>query len=110
MLNPYSCRVKRRGPLKKRLLWQYSYPLDSNGFKSNGGIISGLQSLDPKLYFRAGIKRWCSAEYEPETLSRATNSVPLFKVVSNGLKSLVGGKQRITGGLGKVGKKNPRPG
>ena len=46
MLNPYSCRVKRRGPLKKRLLWQYSYPLDSNGFKPNGGIIRGLQSLD----------------------------------------------------------------
>jgi len=35
---------------------------------------------------------------------------PLFKVVSNGLESLVGGEQRITGGLGKVGKKNPRPG
>ena len=48
MLNPYSWQVKRRGPLKKRLLWQYSYPLDSNGFKSNGGIISGLQSLGPK--------------------------------------------------------------
>ena len=46
MLNPYSCQVKRRGPLKKRLLWQYSCPLDSNGFKSNRGIISGLQSLD----------------------------------------------------------------
>ena len=49
MLNPYSCQVKRRGPLKKRLLWQYSYPLDSNGFKSNGGIISGLLSLDSIL-------------------------------------------------------------
>ena len=24
MLNPYSCQVKRRGPLKKRLLWQYT--------------------------------------------------------------------------------------
>ncbi len=35
---------------------------------------------------------------------------PCLRLCQMGLKSLVGGEQRITGGLRKVGKKNPRPG